>query len=128
MSSRRRLWHAACSPGGLYFIDLCLGFHVGFLGQHNMTKKLVMDARAIAWFYTRRGNFPVDLITAVAFFSQVHLRARPCYNPPCSMQCSKNRHLMAASALHVTLFLSSCVHSLGSSPISLRCRVVAFRC
>ena len=44
---------------------------MGFLGQHNMAKKLVMDGRAIAWYYTRRGNFPVDLITAIAFFSQV---------------------------------------------------------
>ncbi len=87
--------HAACA-GGLYFIDLCLGFHVGFLGQHNMAKKLVMDRRAIAWYYTRRGNFPVDLITAIAFFSQARAtRGSPL--PP--SECSASNHSL------------SCVHA-----------------
>ena len=57
--------------GGLYFIDTCLGFHVGFLGKYNMNKKLVMDGRAIAWYYTTRGNFYVDVITVIAWTAQV---------------------------------------------------------
>ena len=65
----RRLTHACA--GALYFVDTCLGFHVGFLGKHNMAKKLVMDGRAIAWYYTARGNFPVDLITVIAWYAQV---------------------------------------------------------
>lgn len=71
------------TAGAFYFVELCLGFHVGFVGKHNMAKKLIMDGKAVAWFYTVRGQFFVDAITAVAWVAQVsgflhHLLFHPC--------------------------------------------------
>jgi hypothetical protein len=62
---------AFSTAGAFYFVELCLGFHVGFVGKHNMAKKLIMDGKAVAWFYTVRGQFFVDAITAVAWVAQV---------------------------------------------------------
>ena len=57
--------------GAFYFVELLLGFHIGFVGKLNARKKLVMDGKAVAWFYIRRGQFYVDTITAVAWIAQV---------------------------------------------------------
>ena len=63
------------SSGAFYFVELCLGWHVGFIGKHNMNKKLVMDGRAVAWFYVRHGQFLVDAITAIAWITQARMLA-----------------------------------------------------
>ena len=63
--------HVCLCAGGFYFVELLLGFHVGFVGKLNARKKLVMDGKAVAWFYTCRGQFYVDTITAIAWIAQV---------------------------------------------------------
>ena len=64
---------ASChaSAGAFYFVELWLGFHIGFVGKLNTRKKLIMDGKAVAWFYVIRGQFFVDTLTAVAWIAQV---------------------------------------------------------
>jgi hypothetical protein len=62
--------------GFFYFVELCLGFHVGFMGKLGIRRKLIMDGKAIAWYYIFHGQFLVDTITAVAWFAQVRCRPR----------------------------------------------------
>ena len=69
---------SAAWSGAFYFIDLCLGWHVGFIGKHNMNKKLVMDGRAVAWFYVWHGQFLVDIITAIAWITQARVHCLAC--------------------------------------------------
>ena len=57
--------------GAFYFVELLLGFHIGFVGKLNARKKLVMDGKAVAWFYMWRAQFFVDALTAVAWIAQV---------------------------------------------------------
>ena len=52
-------------------MELCLGFHIGFVGRFNTRKKLVMDGKAIAWYYITRGQWFVDTLTAIAWIAQV---------------------------------------------------------
>lgn len=63
-------------------MELCLGFHVGFIGKNNMNKKLVMDGKAVAWFYLTRGQFFVDGITCIAWIVQACPLPAPCHCPP----------------------------------------------
>lgn len=67
----RLLGYVCLCTGAFYFGELLLGFHVGFVGKLNARKKLVMDGKAVAWFYICRGQFYVDTITAVAWIAQV---------------------------------------------------------
>lgn len=52
-------------------MELWLGFHIGFVGRLNTRKKLVMDGKAVAWYYITRGQFLVDTLTAIAWIAQV---------------------------------------------------------
>ena len=52
-------------------MELWLGFHIGFVGKLNAKKKLIMDGKAVAWYYVQRGQFYVDALTAVAWIAQV---------------------------------------------------------
>ena len=58
-------------------MELCLGFHIGFVGKFMTRKKLVMDGKAVAWYYVRRGQFFVDTLTAVAWSAQVCSHTNP---------------------------------------------------
>ena len=62
-------------------MELWLGFHIGFVGRLNTRKKLVMDGKAVAWYYLTRGQFAVDTLTAIAWIAQV--RSERCM-PICS--------------------------------------------
>ena len=59
------------TAGAFYFVELWLGFHIGFVGRLNTRKKLVMDGKAVAWYYLTRGQFIVDTLTAIAWIAQV---------------------------------------------------------
>lgn len=52
-------------------MELLLSFNVGFVGKLGARKKLIMDGRAVAWYYITKGQFFVDAITAVAWIAQV---------------------------------------------------------
>ena len=58
-------------------MELCLGFHIGFVGKYMTRKKLVMDGKAVAWYYIKRGQFFVDTLTAVAWITQVCAHTLP---------------------------------------------------
>ena len=65
-------------------MELLLGFHIGFVGRLNTRKKLIMDGKAVAWYYVAKGQFFVDTLTAVAWIAQVgseHLSRLLCAAP-----------------------------------------------
>ncbi|KAK9809917.1 hypothetical protein WJX72_001723 [[Myrmecia] bisecta] len=57
--------------GAFYAVELALGFHIGFVGTHALTRRLIMDGKAVAWYYMRHGTFVVDCITVLAWLGQV---------------------------------------------------------
>ncbi|BDA50689.1 probable potassium/sodium hyperpolarization-activated cyclic nucleotide-gated channel [Coccomyxa sp. Obi] len=59
--------------GTFYFVELCLNFHIGFIGKYGTQKRMIMDGKAVAWYYITQGQFFVDCITAVAYFAQITL-------------------------------------------------------
>lgn len=59
------------AAGTIYFVELCLNFHIGFIGKYGTQKRLIMDSKAVAWYYITQGQFFVDCITAVAWIAQV---------------------------------------------------------
>ena len=52
-------------------MELFLSFHMGFVGKLGVRKKLIMDGKAIAWYYITRGQFFIDTLTAIAWIAQV---------------------------------------------------------
>ena len=67
----RRSFYQGLRAGAFYFVELLLGFHIGFVGRLNTRKKLIMDGKAVAWYYVTKGQFFVDTLTAVAWIAQV---------------------------------------------------------
>lgn len=59
------------TTGTLYFAELLINFHVGFIGKYGTQKKIVLDGKAVAWYYITQGQFLVDTLTAVAWIAQV---------------------------------------------------------
>ncbi|KAK9807740.1 hypothetical protein WJX72_007807 [[Myrmecia] bisecta] len=59
--------------GCFYAVELGLGFHVGFVGRYNMQRKVIMDGRGIAWYYLLKGSFAIDLLTTLAWLTQITL-------------------------------------------------------
>ncbi|KAK9804836.1 hypothetical protein WJX72_007920 [[Myrmecia] bisecta] len=59
--------------GCFYAVELGLGFHVGFVGRYNMQRKVIMDGRGIAWYYVLKGSFFIDLLTTLAWLTQITL-------------------------------------------------------
>ncbi|CAL8465088.1 g4623 [Coccomyxa elongata] len=61
------------TAGTFYFVELCLNFHIGFIGKYGTQKRVIMDGKAVAWYYITQGQFFVDCITAVAWIAQIAL-------------------------------------------------------
>ncbi|CAL8463823.1 g3357 [Coccomyxa elongata] len=59
--------------GTLYFAELLINFHVGFIGKYGAQKKIVLDGKAVAWYYITQGQFLVDTLTAIAWIAQITL-------------------------------------------------------
>ena len=80
--------------GTFYFLEFCLGFHVGFVGICNGQRKLVMDGSAIARYYVLKGRCPIDLLTAVAWCAQVSCSLCGAWCPVlrCSLGCRAGLH------------------------------------
>lgn len=57
--------------GFFYFVELMLGFHVGFIGSYNAQQRLIMDGPGIARYYFFRGSCFTDLLAVVAWVAQV---------------------------------------------------------
>lgn len=57
--------------GSIFLVELYLGFHMGFVGTHNMRKRVIMNGKAVAWYYIWHDTFLVDLISAAALIGQV---------------------------------------------------------
>ena len=77
------------SAGFFFFIEFLVNFHVGFIGKNNTRRKLIMDGRAIAWYYVTQGHFMVDLLTVIVWIAQ----ARP------QCLCSTSTTLLARGPL-----------------------------
>ncbi|BDA48947.1 probable potassium voltage-gated channel subfamily H member 7 [Coccomyxa sp. Obi] len=59
--------------GTFYYAELLINFHVGFIGKYGAQKKVIMDGKAVAWYYTTQGTSVVDALTATAWFAQITL-------------------------------------------------------
>ncbi len=59
--------------GTLYFAELLINFHVGFIGKCGTHKKVVMDGKAVAHYYFTQGSFVVDALISAAWIAQVPL-------------------------------------------------------
>lgn len=68
------------SAGFFYFVELMLGFHVGFIGTYNAQQRLIMDGPGIARYYFFRGSCFTDLLAVVAWVAQV---SRTCFAASC---------------------------------------------
>lgn len=56
-----------------------MNFNVAFIVTHNFKRKMITDPRAIANYYVRRGTFRYDVISTLAWLTQV--RACPGQTP-----------------------------------------------
>lgn len=57
--------------GLFYAAEFLINFHVGFIGKNNTRRRLIMDGRAIAWFYIMKGHFFVDFLTVLVWIAQI---------------------------------------------------------
>lgn len=71
LSSNFKPLPAFPTAGSIFLVELYLGFHMGFVGTHNMRKRVIMSGKAVSWFYIRHDTFIVDLISAAALVGQV---------------------------------------------------------
>ncbi|GAB4817520.1 hypothetical protein N2152v2_004566 [Parachlorella kessleri] len=59
--------------GVVFFGDLVINFHVGFIATYNMHKVLVLNGKLVARYYITKGSFLSDLSSSVAWLGQVVL-------------------------------------------------------
>ena len=62
---------AICCAGLFFVVDMFLGFHTGYVITYNMRKRVVMDGKQVAKWYILRGSFFVDLLSSIAWVTQV---------------------------------------------------------
>ena len=85
----------------MYFMELCLGFHVGFMGSFNSQRKLIMDGRGIARYYVFRGNFFVDMLASVAWVAQVKkLNPENCFPVTLVVHSRTHVHMSKCARMH----------------------------
>ena len=56
-------------------VDMLLGFHTGYVISYNFRKRVVMNGRQVAKWYVLRGSFLVDLLSSIAWVTQVDTMA-----------------------------------------------------
>jgi hypothetical protein len=68
-------WTTVCDFlfGCVFFVDMILGFHVGFIATYNSRKLLVMNGRIVARHYLRTFSFMVDSFASAAWLLQIAL-------------------------------------------------------
>ena len=69
--SQAALQLVVVNAGMVFFADLVLGFHTGYVVTFNFKRKVVMDGRLVAKFYVLRGTFVVDFLSTCAWITQV---------------------------------------------------------
>ncbi|KAK9836539.1 hypothetical protein WJX74_002745 [Apatococcus lobatus] len=57
--------------GCFFATDLFLGFHIGFIATHNLRKRVVLDGRAVARYYTKHGSFAIDLMSTLVWIIEI---------------------------------------------------------
>ena len=67
--------HPPNHAGVLFFMDVSLGFHTGYVVTNNFSKRVVMDGKLVARWYVTRGSFIVDFLSSLAWVTQVSLPA-----------------------------------------------------
>jgi len=74
--------------GLFYAAEFLINFHVGFIGKNNTRRRLIMDGRAIAWFYIMKGHFFVDFLTVLVWIAQAPPPSNPDLCPICFISAS----------------------------------------
>ena len=64
--------------GALFFLDMCVNFHVGFIVTHNFKRRLVTNPREVMKYYMKVGTFRYDLLSAIAWVTQVRTTSHCC--------------------------------------------------
>ena len=55
----------------MFFLDMCINFHVGFIVTNNFRRRLVTDAHEVARYYAKYGTLPYDILSTVAWIFQL---------------------------------------------------------
>ncbi|KAI7843229.1 hypothetical protein COHA_003209 [Chlorella ohadii] len=68
-------WTTVCDFlfGCIFFVDMVIGFHVGFIATYNSRKLLVMNGPIVARHYLRSFGFMVDFFASLAWLLQIAL-------------------------------------------------------
>jgi hypothetical protein len=66
-------WTTVCDFlfGAIFFTDIWMSLHIGFLATYNTRKLLVMNGRLVARHYLLSFSFFVDLCASTAWFAQI---------------------------------------------------------
>lgn len=90
---------------GLFFvIDMMLGFHTGYVISYNLRKRVVMDGKQVAKWYTLRGSFFVDLLSSIAWVTQVTccIKEHPLHLGLCILEVSSTDHPSTMSLTYLS--------------------------
>jgi len=72
-TSERHSWNAIIDTvaGIIFVLALVMGFHIGFIAQHNLRRSVVTNGRHVAEYYMQCGSFAIDVLSVLVYIIQI---------------------------------------------------------
>ena len=65
-----------CIAGVVFWVDIIMGFAIGFVAVYNLKRLVILDLRLIADFYIWKSTFFCDVIAALPIIAEVMLQGK----------------------------------------------------